>query len=135
MAVETQIVICIKTVYQSTTNFLKKVGDNKIFYSMCQGFLQLDDIRGQHDPHMRITRDPHEILEGHTIHNLQMKVKTCVMNVYYIHTHERDIQRETDRQTDRQTDMPTPKMCFHLEPSLYWSIFSSSEHFQKYRKK
>ena len=38
-----------------------------------QGFLQLDDVDGQHDPHLRITGDPHETLEGPRSGELRMQ--------------------------------------------------------------
>ena len=38
-----------------------------------QGFLQLDDIGSQHDPHWRIIGGHRETLEGHNIHMLQNK--------------------------------------------------------------
>ena len=41
-----------------------------LFFSL-QGFLQLDDTGGQHDPHLRSIRGHHETLEGHNIHMLQ----------------------------------------------------------------
>ena len=36
-----------------------------------QGFLQLDDIGGQHDPHLRIVGGHHETLEGRNFQMLQ----------------------------------------------------------------
>ena len=36
-----------------------------------KGFLQLDDIRSQHDPHLRIVGDHHETLEGYNTHMLK----------------------------------------------------------------
>ena len=51
-----------------------------------QGFLQLDDIGSEHDPHLRIIGGHRETLEGHNIH----KVKTCIMNVHTTHTQLRE---------------------------------------------
>ena len=39
-----------------------------------QGFLQLDDVGGQHDPYLRIIGGHRETLEGHAIHMLQNEV-------------------------------------------------------------
>ena len=36
-----------------------------------QGFLQLNDIGGQHDPHLRVIGCHHETLEGRNIQMLQ----------------------------------------------------------------
>ena len=41
--------------------------------SVIQGFLQLDDTGGQHDPHFRIIGSHFETLEGHTTHMLLRK--------------------------------------------------------------
>ena len=41
--------------------------------AVSQGFLQLDDMWSQHDPHLRIIGGPGETLEGHIIHMLQYK--------------------------------------------------------------
>ena len=38
-----------------------------------QGFLQLDDIGGQRNPHLRIIGDHRETLEGNSINMLQNK--------------------------------------------------------------
>ena len=45
----------------------------KVYTVTCQGFLQLDDIRGQHDTHLRIIKGRRETLEGHINHMLYNK--------------------------------------------------------------
>ena len=42
-------------------------------FELLQGFLQLGDIGGQHDPHLRIIGDHRETLGGHIIPMLQNK--------------------------------------------------------------
>ena len=68
-------------------NSLELLTGMKLYqYSTDQGFLQLDDIGSRHDPHLRIIRCHHETFEGHSIHILQTKVKTCIMNVHTTQT-------------------------------------------------
>ena len=71
--------------------------------AVSQGFLQLDDMWSQHDPHLRIIGGHRETLEGHSIHMLQNKVKTCIINV---HT------TQTQLKTERASPAYPQKMCF-----------------------
>ena len=41
---------------------------------VCEGFLQLEDIGGQHDPHLRLVGCHHETLEGHNIQIMQSEI-------------------------------------------------------------
>ena len=60
--------------------FLEKTSFSLSLSLSCllQGFLQLDEVGGQHDPHLRIIGG-HEILEGHTIHMFHIKGKNSHM--------------------------------------------------------
>ena len=74
-----------------------------LFQGPRQGFLQLDDIGGWRDPHLRIIGGHHETLDVILFTCCKIKVKTDIVNVHAAHS----------QLGDRQTDRPAyPKNVF-----------------------
>ena len=87
-----------------------------------KGFLQLDDILGQHDPRVWNIGDYHETLEGHdtiTSHMLQNKTLNMhhqfshytrtIKNKWETESRNRETKNKWETDTKRHIDMPTPK--------------------------